>query len=301
MSRPRVMTESEFHATGTRWRIDTARPLDAWVADAVRDRIDSYEAAFSRFRPDSTVAAAARQAGTFMFPPEADPLFDVYRRLDELTGGAVNPLVGVSLAHLGYGAVPTLRPRPGARPAPVFGEVCHWDGRCLHTREPVNLDFGAAGKGQIADLVLQMLRDESTVGHGPVVVDAGGDIVRDAGARRDAERVGLESPFEPGRVIGVFTLGSGAVCGSGVGRRAWAGRHHVLDARTGEPVTGIVATWAMASTALMADAAATALFFADLDEVCSAFMAVGVRVRADGSVEWLDDPRLEIFTEHQES
>jgi len=295
-----------FNATGTRWCITSPTSLDAADRAAVRDRIEDYERVFSRFRPDSTVTSASREAGSFALPAEADDLFTVYRVAGALTDGAVNPLVGGSLEALGYGPEPTLRAGPARRPAPAFDHAAHWDGARLHTRGPIHLDVGAAGKGQLADLVLGRLRARGLTARGPVVVDAGGDLVRDPG-RGDpgrgnpgrsggTERIGLESPFDAGQVIGVVTLGAGAVAGSGIGKRAWAGHHHIVDARSGVPTRGILATWAIAPSALLADISATSLFFAGVEEVRSTFGTIGVRIRADGSVEWIPDPRLEIFT-----
>ena len=76
--------------------------------------------------------------------------------------------------------------------------------------------------------------------------------------------VGLEHPYDPARAIGIVSLGAGALCASAANRRAWGdGLHHVLDGTTGAPVRTVVASWAMAASAMVADALATALFFVD--------------------------------------
>ena len=93
---------------------------------------------------------------------------------------------------------------------------------------------------------------------GSIVVDAGGDIA----VRGAPQRIGLEHPFDERRAIGVWEVADAALCASAVNRRAWGdGLHHVLDARTGAPVRTVAATWAVAPTAMRADAIATALFF----------------------------------------
>ena len=75
-------------------------------------------------------------------------------------------------------------------------------------------------------------------------------------------RVGLEHPRDPSKAVGVVELHDGALAASASNRRAWgAGLHHVLDAVTGEPTNDVIATWALADTAMLADGAATALFF----------------------------------------
>ena len=275
----------------------TPDPLPEAARRRVLGVIDAYDAAFSRFRDDSLVAEMSRGPGTWELPESAAALFEVYRAVGALTEGAVSPLVGAALVHLGYGPGYRLTAEPGYLPAPAWEDVCAWEERRLRTSEPVTLDVGAAGKGQLADLVLQTLIDEvgSPAGAG-VVVDAGGDIVR----RGKPERIGLEDPADPRRVLGVVEVGDGAICGSSTNRRAWgSGLHHVVDARSGRPTTGVVATWATARDALTADAATTALFFASPARVARA-LGVGAFVLYEGgSAAWSDGGttgRWEVFT-----
>ena len=103
-----------------------------------------------------------------------------------------------------------------------------------------------------------MLRDGGVAEH---FIDASGDLLNPGPEPVD---VGLEHPYDPARAIGIVSLGAGALCASAANRRAWGdGLHHVLDGTTGAPVRTVVASWAMAATAMMADALATALFFVD--------------------------------------
>ncbi|WP_369622492.1 FAD:protein FMN transferase, partial [Pseudoalteromonas distincta] len=85
----------------------------------------------------------------------------------------------------------------------------------------------------------------------------------------------------------VVEVRDAALCALAVTRRAWGdGLHHVLDARTGAPVRAYAATWAIADTAMRADALATALFFDGGPELAAAWGAPWVRMRTDGRVEW---------------
>ncbi|MET0302660.1 MAG: FAD:protein FMN transferase, partial [Microbacteriaceae bacterium] len=74
------------------------------------------------------------------------------------------------------------------------------------------------------------------------------------------------------------------------------GLHHVLDARTGEPVRTIAATWAVAATAMRADAVATALFFDGGTRLAADWGVEWVRMTTDGRVEWSPGCRAELFT-----
>jgi thiamine biosynthesis lipoprotein len=273
--------EASFDAIGTRWSIHVDGPLDVVTLARVRSRIEAYDAVWSRFRDDSVVSRMSREAGTYRLPAEAGPLLDLYATLGRVTDGAVSPLVGRSLVRLGYDAGYSLRASGDAVPAPAWDDVLERDGDILVVREPVLLDVGAAGKGQLVDLVAAELRD---CGVEQYVVDAGGDLLHRGGA---PFRVALQQPGEPTRAIGVVDLDGAALCGSASDRRVWGdGLHHVLDARTGRPTDDVVATWVVADSAMVADGLATAHFVADADRLEAAFAHTYVRVQADGRVRY---------------
>lgn len=283
------MPNFSFEAIGTRWQIDTTEPLTDSQVAAVKVLIDDYDRAFSRFRPDSVVTQMTHQAGSYGLPHAASALFGLYEELFALTDGAISPLVGSALVHLGYDAEYSLQPHGGPHPIASWHDVCVWDGERLVTTEPIVLDVGAIGKGQLVDLVLTLLLES---GVHEATVDAGGDI-----AHRGAPlRVGLENPFDPSEVVGVVTLNAGAICGSATNRRRWGPElHHVLDARTAAPVSGTTATWATADSAMLADGAATALFFCDVDRVATMLDVAAVAVRDDRQVTWSSNLSGEIF------
>lgn len=279
-----------FDAIGTRWTLDTPEPLPVDVLAAVHERIARFDTDWSRFRDDSWVAEVARGgAGTYALPDDAGPLLDAYDVAAGCTDGAVSPLVGRALEGLGYDATYSLRPRRDAAGTLLTAAVPDWrtaarrsaDGRTLTLDEPALLDVGAGGKGYLVDLVAGVLAAHGLTEH---VVDAGGDL---RAAVPEPLTVALEDPRDTTRAIGVLRLRDGALCGSATNRRAWApGVHHVVDARTGVPTSDVLATWAVGPSALVADVAATALFFAEPDLVASRFAIRYVVLRADGSVRW---------------
>lgn len=269
-----------FEAIGTRWQIATADELDDAARAAVDAVIDRFDLEWSRFRADSSVRALAAGAGSVPLPADADAMLDTYVELSQATGGAIDPLIGDGLAQRGYDADYSFTDR-GPRPtASDWRARLSWQGDALRLSGTATLDVGAIGKGRLVDLVLAELRARV---RGPLVVDAGGDIaVHDA-----AERIGLEHPYDARRAIGVWELADGALCASATNRRSWGdGLHHVLDARTGEPVRTVAATWAHAPTGMTADAAATALFFDGGAQLCHDWGVQWVRMLTDGRVEW---------------
>ncbi|WP_022879955.1 FAD:protein FMN transferase [Microbacterium sp. B19] len=279
-----------FDAIGTAWSIDTEEPLSAAARAAVATVVNGFDREWSRFRDDSLVTALAEgQVGSVPSPEDTDAMLSLYDELDVATGGAVNPLVGDALARLGYDARLTLAPWGAPEPAPDWRDIVTWGSGILSLSRPATLDVGAVGKGRLVDRVLREVQRH--VG-GDVVVDGSGDLaVRGAPAR-----VGLEHPYDPTRAIGVVEIRDAALCASAVTRRAWGdGLHHVLDARTGAPVRAYAATWAIADTAMHADALATALFFDGGPELAAAWGAPWVRMRTDGRVEWSPGFDGEIF------
>ncbi len=277
-----------FDAIGTRWEIETAHEVDAPRRARVAAVIDRFDREWSRFREDSAVTRVAQDGGTIE-SADTGAMLDAYRELSAATGGAVNPLVGRSLAALGYDASYSLvAGQPVAAPA-AWTDTVRWSAGAATASAPALLDVGALGKGRLVDLVVDALADVP----GDLVVDAGGDMR----ARGSRIRVGLEHPYDATKAIGVIELQDAALCASATNRRAWGdGLHHVLDARTGVPVRTWAATWAIAPDAMRADAVATALFFDGGPELAASWGVEWVRMTTDGRAERSRGCPAELFT-----
>lgn len=258
---------------------------------AIAARVESFDHTWSRFRDDSLVAQIARRPGSYRFPVEGDALFELYRGLYEATDAAVSPLVGRALETLGYDRAYSLKPTGPPAPPPAWDDAISWDGSTLTTAQPVLLDVGAAGKGLLVDLVTELLAD---AGHNDVIVDGGGDI-RQVGP--EPIRVALEHPLDTTKAIGVANVHNAAICSSATNRRSWAdGLHHVIDATTGLPTSTVIATWAIAGTAMVADGLSTALFFADPVRLSERYEFRFVRMFSTGRVEFSPNLDGELFT-----
>jgi len=278
-----------FDAIGTRWQIDSADPLGAPLEAAVRDRTEEFDRAWSRFRDDSLVHRISVSSGSFELPADAPALLELYRTLYECTDGAVTPLIGRALEQWGYDSAYSLRPIRDITPAPRWEDAISWDGRSLHTVRPVVLDVGAAGKGYLVDLVAHVLVDGGVTAF---TIDASGDLLHHGGRPL---RVALEHPLDPSKAIGVALLSDGALCASASNRRAWPGGHHLIDALTGAPTKRVIATWATASSCLVADGLATALFFGEPERLAREFDFEWVRMLQGGSLEHSSGFDGEIF------
>jgi thiamine biosynthesis lipoprotein len=280
----------QLEAIGTSWQIDTAEPLDPDVAAAVTARIERFDAVWSRFRPDSVVSRIAAEGGQWVLDDDSRAMLDLYVQLHAVTEGAVTPLVGRTLADLGYDAGYSLRPVATPAPVPAW-ESFDWSYPLLTAHEPVLLDVGAAGKGALVDLVAGVL---VTHGVDELTIDASGDLLHRGPVPL---RIALEHPHDPSRAIGVAEPAPGrALCASATNRRAWGdGLHHVLDGRTGRPTDDVVATWVVADSCLLADGLATAHFLAEPTTLMDRFDHEYVRMHADGRVEWSSNFPGEVF------
>lgn len=248
------MASYRFEAIGTKWEVVFSHPdPDACIAQA-HERIAAFDRAYSRFRDDSLVSAMAREAGTYTLPQDAEPMLSLYIELYKKTLGAFTPLIGQTLVEAGYDAKYSLTPKSLHRPQPLE-EVLSYTHPTLTLHTPALLDFGAAGKGYLVDIIFNLLVDAHA---SSITVDAGGDIRLSS----DTEaRIGLEDPDDTTKAIGVATLKGASICGSAGNRRAWADYTHILDPFTLESPKHIRAVWVVADTTMLADALTTCLYF----------------------------------------
>ena len=195
-----------FDAIGTAWEIETPSPLEMPARRRILDRIEQFDATYSRFRSDSLVSriASSPEGGCFTFPEDSITLFDLYDRLHACTEGAVDPLVGRDLELLGYDRTYSLTPDTAGTPQP-FPARPRWskdvrrEGASLVTRCPLVIDVGAAGKGiprrhrrrhpargRIHELPRRRQRRPAPCRHEPSSDRAGASLRRRARHRRGA-------------------------------------------------------------------------------------------------------------------
>lgn len=116
-------------------------------------------------------------------------------------------------------------------------------------------------------------------------LSAGGDMVCHVASPASAAwRVGVEDPFDAGRIVAVIPLRNGAVATSGLAHRG----AHLVDARTGEVPSGVASVTVVADTLTWADIDATAAFA----HGCSAARWLANRSGRSGVIVWEDGKRL---------
>jgi thiamine biosynthesis lipoprotein len=230
--------------------------------------IARLERQLSYYRSDSEVAWLNRKAADG--PVKVDPrLFRLLQQCAELTaatGGAfdvtVGPLVRAWGFAAGSGAVPDASTIDEARRV-VGMEHVDLDGEAFtvrYRRRGVEIDLGGFGKGYAVERAVEVLRES---GIGTALLHGGTSSVFGLGAPpgEPAWRVALAPPFssrEPAVELRDTGLSVSARHGKQftVGDRTYG---HVLDPRSGQPVSRAEAAAAVGPSPAVCEALSTAL------------------------------------------
>jgi thiamine biosynthesis lipoprotein len=272
-----MASQFTFEAIGTHWQIDLAENIsgdttqtlspeqEQSVFALITQRIRIFDAVYSRFRADSLVTAMSHAPGEYRLPEDARELLHVYKKMYDMTHGLVTPLIGQALVDAGYDATYTLKQEKNLQTPYKWDEAIAYNYPTLSVYEPVLLDFGAAGKGYLVDLVGEVLDEQGITDY---VIDAGGDMMQRSSKENIGSenlRVGLEHPADTSKAIGVVTISNQSLCGSAGNRRAWSGVgekfNHMINPETLHSPQDIIAIWVVADTTIIADGMATCLFF----------------------------------------
>ena len=129
-------------------------------------------------------------------------------------------------------------------------------GGLFDARAGGGLDPSGVVKGWAVEQALALLVGGGSTRHS---VNGGGDVAVGSGpAPGRPWRVGVADPFRPGRLLGAVRVEQEGVATSGTAERGT----HVLDPRTGAPVTALVSATVIGPSLLLADVLATAALVA---------------------------------------
>ncbi len=295
------MLKRSFEAIGTHWEIEIETKLNQLESEKlhqeIAELIEDFDQAYSRFRPDSLVTAMAKQAGKYTLRKDFLPLLQLYQQLYQLSSGLFTPLVGQLLAEAGYDANYSLQSKKLSSIEPLE-QVLSFDQEKIELQKAALLDFGAAGKGYLVDLVAELLAKKGLSNY---TINAGGDIRR-SNNQREKIHIGLENPHDQRQAIGLFELGQGSICGSATNRRAWGNFHHIMNPKQLSSVTEISSTWAIVESkaqhpTMLADALATCMFLVEPELLRKKFDFAYVIYKTDGTVKLSDNFTGTIFYE----
>lgn len=252
------MHSFSFEAIGTHWLIEIHQELDSKILlnliHNVKKRIEEFDLCYSRFREDSWIWKLSQRAGKYAMPSDFKHLLDIYKTLYRTSDGYFTPLIGDLLSDLGYDKNYSLKPKE-SRPVRTWEDVIETKDGFINLKQPALLDFGAGGKGYLIDIVEKLV---SELGIKYFYINAGGDILVKRG--RTDVKIGLENPLNPKQVIGIASISNQSICGSSGNRRKWDKYHHIIDPKSQQSITNVLAVWVVADTALIADCLSTYLF-----------------------------------------
>jgi FAD:protein FMN transferase len=231
---------ASWEAIGTTVSVHVTEPA---ALEPSRSQVDSEVAAIdlacSRFRADSELSRLNARAGR---PTPVGPLLSeaiaAALRAARLTDGLVDPTIGEALVLAGYDrdfAQLTAQAGPlRAAHVPGWRVVRHDPARRFVTVPAgVQLDLGALAKALAADRAAAAAA-AACPGCG-VLVNLGGDIAVAGPAPEDGWTLGVGDDHR-GAADQLITISSGGVATSSTTVRRWgAGRHHIIDPRTGMP------------------------------------------------------------------
>lgn len=290
------MTKFEFEAIGTHWKIDISKELsseeEVLLLRKIKGRIAEFDFAYSRFRDDSIVMQMAKKAGDYKLPPDADLMLELYRKMYDITGGEVTPLIGQVLVDAGYDDKYSFVTKELKKP-PSWDEAMEWKKPILTIKKPAILDFGAGGKGYLIDIIGELLEENRVNSY---CIDAGGDM-RYRSSKLESLKVGLEHPSDTTLVIGVVEINNQSICGSAGNRRRWGNFHHVISPEKLKSPEEILSVWAVAETTLLADLLTTALFFVSPEVLEKHFEFEYLVLRPDFTIEKSENFNAELFVE----
>ncbi|MCW8871669.1 MAG: FAD:protein FMN transferase [Xanthomonadales bacterium] len=217
--------------------------------------------------------------------PEIAEMIRQSQWVEEKSGGLFNPAIGGLVALWGFHTsdYPIIGPPPSQADIDkiLAQQPSSLDIRInavqLTSDNPfVQLDFGGIAKGYAVDLAVARLRE---LGIGNAIVNAGGDL-RAFGRHGDRPwRVAVRKPG--GGTIGTVEVrGDEALFTSGNYERfredAEERYPHILDPRTGWPVRDVASATVITGTGTLADAAATALIVAGMNDWTTVARALGL-------------------------
>jgi thiamine biosynthesis lipoprotein len=207
-------------------------------------------------------------------PATLAPLLEQAITLSRQSEGLFDPTIGALLQMWGFQQNERPSGPPPAKASidswlstrPSVDDVTIFNGTISSTSRTVQFDLGAFAKGVAVDRAIARLRE---FGIDNAIVNGGGDLRAIGSKGGEPWRVGVRHPQGEGVLAKIEVSGDESVFTSGNYERfnEYQGVRyaHILDPRTGLPVTGITSVTVIHPDGAVADAAATALVVAGVE------------------------------------
>jgi len=236
---------------------------DALIERAIAE-VARLERKYSRYRDDSVTSAINRSAGDasgVVVDDETASLLDYAATAYSTSGGLFDPTSGVLRRAWNFksGRVPTRTELDAVLPLVGWERLAWRRPKLSLPHAGMELDFGGFVKEYAADRVVELCRARGAR-HG--MVDLGGDLAV-IGPHPDGKPwiVGIRDPRAPQGAMASVRLAACAIATSGDYERCMivdgVRYTHVLDPRSGWPVTGMRSVSVVADRCLVAGTATT--------------------------------------------
>jgi len=235
------------------------------LADTAIADVRRIEAKYSRYRADSVTARINGAAGAAAVAIDAETyaLLGYADRCHRLSAGRFDITSGVLRHAWDFRRSPPRLPdetEVAAVTALIDWPSVEWSPRSVRLpRRGMEIDFGGIGKEYAADRMATICHDS---GAPHTLANLGGDV-RAAGPQPDGSpwRVGISHPRQADAIMATVEIDGGAVATSGDYQRFFDldGRRycHIIDARSGRPVTHWQSISVLAPLCVLAGSCAT--------------------------------------------
>ncbi len=261
--RTQLLMGAPFEVTAFGDEVRCLNAVEAALKEAAR-----IERCFTIYHPERPLArlnCLSKKGFTDLDPEILDVLSESIRFAEE-SGGAFDPTAGALVGLWGFGpggeistppseeAISSSLQSVGYRFLKVHPGSSQLE--CLKDKMMINL--GGIAKGYAVDRAVQVLKNHK-IQRG--LVSCGSTLY---GFGEPGWQIVIQHPRENGRKIEVVCLSDQALATSGDYERCFFHNEkrysHLIDPRTGHPVTGMASVSVIAKTAMAADALSTAAF-----------------------------------------
>jgi thiamine biosynthesis lipoprotein len=278
--RDKRLPEASGPTMGTTWHLVLAKGDTRTASEMVQSRLDALESMFTNWRADSAVSRfnASRTTDWQPVPRELAEVMIFAQLLSKETNGAFDVTVSPLIELWGFGVKKSAHTIPAddaiatemARVGWQKVEVRQEPPMLRKTQADVEINVAGLVEGYAVDDLVKRLREG---GHVNFLLDVGGELFA-SGVKPDGTpwQVGVQQPdADKGVVTGAVALQDKALSTSGTYQQFFEvnGKRyaHVLDARTGRPVThSLVSVSVISDSCFEADSWTTALLILGLKE-----------------------------------
>jgi thiamine biosynthesis lipoprotein len=275
--------------------------IAASAAHKIFERIDRLENLLSRFLDVSEVALIShlKPGETFRVEPEMMELLLISTKICQATQGVFDVTVGTVMDKL-HKVNNRWKGLTKDELDSAFS-TCGMNRLILDTQNflvavtpdrngqdtPVELDFGAIGKGYALDLACDMLIKEWEMKN--FLIHGGTSTVLARGSMGDGEKgwpVGVLGDWKVRTGLASVRLENAAISGSGFDEQGL----HIVDVRRGMAAARYAGTWSCAPTAAVADALSTSFLgmsWKEIKATCDGLPGCGALVAREQPL-WLD-------------